>query len=95
MQRGEEPCLHFRHIFQLVPLRGPQIKRFLNQVAGFGFVPAQAQSEPIERRMVLVHQLFKIKVAAHPVLVGMRLGNGFGSRQFCTLARRGIAGATI
>ena len=75
VERGEEPGFDAGDVGELVAALGPAEERFLDEVAGIGFVAGETAGEAIERFQVLAHQVFEVHVAAHAeVTNGSRQG---------------------
>lgn len=75
VERGEEPGFDSGDVGELVAALGPAEERFLDEVAGIGFVAGETAGEAIERFQVLAHQVFEVHVAAHAeVTNGSRQG---------------------
>ena len=59
MQDGKQPGLDLGKVPQLVALRRKNIERLLSKIAGVGLCSRQTQGEPVKRRVMPGHYLFK------------------------------------
>ena len=62
MQRRKKPGLDLRAVAQLLALGGPEEERLLGEVIGLGLALRQAQSEAVERLVVVAHELLEVRL---------------------------------
>jgi len=61
----KKPALHLGVIPDLVPFPGPNQKGFLSQIACVAFLASKTEGKSIERRVVSIDQLFKVRLLTH------------------------------
>ena len=62
VKRGEKPGFQLLWVTELVAFSGPLVKSLLGQITGVGLVMSQRDGEAIQHRVVLIDDLFEIKL---------------------------------
>ena len=57
---GEKPGFRLGSVAQITPFLRPDIECLLRKVCGVAVVSGEAESKSVERRIVRIHELFKV-----------------------------------
>ena len=65
MQCREQPGFHFGLVAQLMTFGRPDIKRFLSQVTGIGFIVSETEGKLVQWLVEPGHHAFKLQFRTH------------------------------